>query len=492
MTITINGTDQTGKVILRTFRIEQVLTQEADTARFSLLSPDTIPVLLQEVIILDALSARIFAGVVINIVTKYDGLQAVYEITCKDYSELMDGKYVVENYTSQTVSYILNDILTKYLPAGFTVNCAVTQTISYIKFNYEKPSQCFKKLAELVLGDWYVDYNKVVRFVSKSTTSAPFGVTDANNKVTKSSLQIRQDASQIKNTVYVRGGEYLGSSYTETFSADGQQTTFPLAYQYSGLTVTVAGVSKTVGIDNITDPATVDCLYNFTEKAVKFPSASKPTVGQAVAVSGLPYIPVYVKAEESASVNKYGVKEFKIVDSNIKSKQGAIDRAKAEIQSYNESLNDGSFSSYETGLRAGQQINIASTILGITDDFVINRLTIVAESASLLRYDAQLTTMENFTLVQLLQQLLDLTQLGEDKTDEVLEKLYNIYETATIEEAINIIATLFAPETATIGENVRNDPFGAGVLPSFVLTPYSVVDENDTKRPFIVENSFLS
>jgi hypothetical protein len=488
MIITIGGVDQTAKVILRTFRIDQILTQEADSAKFSLLSPDTIPTLMSEVIITDDTSTRIFAGVVLNIVLKYEGLQSIYEITCKDYTELMDGKYVVEDYTAKTVSYILNDIKTKYLPAGFTVDCQVTQTISYIKFNYEKPSQCFAKLAELVLGDWYVDYLKSIKFINQSTFASPFSITDDNGKLFKNSLVIKQDASQIKNTIFVRGGEYLGSSYTENFIADGSQTTFVMAYKYSGITVTVAGVSKTVGVDNITDPATVDCVYNFAEKSIKFPTATKPTASQAVAITGLPYIPVYVKAEEAGSINKYGVKEFKIIDSNIKSKQGAIDRAKAELQSYNETLNDGSFQTYETGLRTGQQININSTILGITDDFIINRMNIVAESASLLRYDVTLTTLENFDLVKLLQQLLDRTEIGEEKTDEVLEKLYNVYETMTVQETITRMTAMDASETMTVGENIRRDPFTI----QFVLTPYTVIDENDPKRPFCLDASLLS
>lgn len=488
MTITIGGVDQTSKVILRTFRIEQILTKEADTAKFSLLSPATIPALMSEVIILDDTSTRIFAGVVLNIVLKYDGLEAVYEITCKDYTELIDGKYVVEDYTSQTIDYILDDIKTKYLPAGFTLDVQVSDTISYIKFNFEKPSQCLQKLSELVMGDWYVDYNKVIHFISKSTFSSPFSISDTNGKAIKGSLLIKQDASQIKNTIFVRGGEYLGSSYTENFVADGSQTTFVMAYRYSGIAVSVAGVSKTVGIDNITDPTTVDCLYNFAEKSIKFPTASKPTASQAVAISGLPYIPVYVKAEELGSVNKYGVKEFKIIDSNIKSKQGAIDRAKAELQSYNETLNEGNFSSYETGLRTGQQININSTILGINDDFIITRLTIVAESASLLRYDAQLATLENFDLVQLLQQLLDRTEIGEEKTDEVLEKLYNIFEAMSVEESITVATPEETAETLTVGENIRRDPFTI----VYVLTPYLVVDENDPKRPFFLDKGLLA
>lgn len=488
MTITIGGVDQTSKVILRTFRIEQILTKEADTAKFSLLSPATIPTLMSEVIILDETSTRKFAGVVLNIVLKYQSNEPVYEITCKDYTELIDGKYVVEDYTAKTISYILNDILTKYIPAGFTLDVQVSQTISYIKFNYEKASQCLSKIADLVLGDWYVDYNKVIHFISKSTFSAPFPITDSNNKAIKGSLTIKQDASQIKNTIFVRGGEYLGSSYTENFVADGTQTTFVMAYQYSGIAVSVAGVAKTVGVDNIDDPATKDCLYNFAEKSIKFPTATKPTSGQAVAITGLPYIPVYVKAEEAGSIGKYGVKEFKIIDTNIRSKQGAIDRAKAELQSFNDTLNEGNFSSYETGLRTGQQININSSILGLNKDFIITRLTVVAESSSLLRYDCQLATLESFDLIQLLQQLLDRTEIGEEKTDEVLEKLYNVYETMTVGEEISRTVPKDASETMTVGENIRRDPFTI----QFVLTPYTVIDENDPKRPFILDASLLS
>lgn len=488
MIITINGVDQTSKVIARTFRIEQILTQEADTARLSLLDPDTIPDILQEIIVEDDASNKIFAGVVLNINIKYDSNQAIYELTCKDYTELMDGKYVVDDFTNETVADIIDYIITTYLPSGFTLDCQVSQTISYIKFNYDKASSCFKKLAELVIGDWYVDYDKVIHFIDKSTFASPFSLTDDGNKFIKGSLVIKKDASQIKNTVFVRGGEYLGSNYTETIIADGSQTTFNLAYRYDNISVSVAGVGKTVGIDNIDDPSTVDCLYNFGEKTIKFPSASKPTSGQSVAISGLPYIPVYVRAEEIGSISKYGVKEFKIIDANIKSKQGAIDRAKAELQSYNEALSDGSFSTYETGLRTGQQIGVNSVVLGVNEQFIISKLSIIAESPNLLRFDATLTTLERFDLIGLLQKLLDRTEIGEDRTDEVLEKLYNSYEAISVEESIERMTPMDGSEEMSIGENIRRDPFTI----VFVLTPYTVIDENDPNRPFLLDLGLLS
>jgi len=486
LTITINGIDQTDKVLLRSFKVEQILTQEADSARFSLLAPATAPEVMQEVVIMNG-TEKVFAGVVMNIVLKYDSQQAIHDITCKDYAELMDGKFVIEDFTGETVADILDFIKIYYMPAGFTINCEVDQTINFIKFNFMKPSQCLRKLAELVLGDWYVDYDKVVHFIVKGTYQAPFNLSDTNNKFRDGTLQIKKDASQIKNVVFVRGGEYQGSSFTENITADGERATFNLAYKYANIEVELDTVAQTVGIDNITDPTTVDVLYNFSEKALKFPEASKPTTGQILTITGNPYIPVYVKAEEIGSISKYGIKEHKIVDSTIKTKQAAIDRASAELEAFNAEQNDGSFQTYEAGLRTGQTIEINSDTLGISGSFVINKLSIQAESPTLLRYDVTLTTKEKFDLIKLLQQLLDRTEIGEDRTDEVLEKLYKMLEGFAVEELIVRTTPETITETITIGETVRDD------FPvEFVLTPYEIQGDDDPKRPFLLDRSLLS
>jgi hypothetical protein len=485
LTITINGIDQTDKVLLRSFRVEQILTQEADSARFSLLAPTTAPEVMQEVVIMNG-AEKVFAGVVMNVNLKYDSQQAIHDVVCKDYTELMDGKFVIEDFKNNTVAYILDFIKTHYMPAGFTINCEVDQTINYVKFNFLKPSQCLKKLAELVLGDWYVDYDKVVQFITKGTYQAPFTLSDSNNKFKSGTLQIKKDASQIKNVVFVRGGEYQGAIFTENITADGERATFNLAYKYANLSVELDTVAQTIGIDNITDPTTVDVLYNFAEKALKFPEENKPTTGQVLTISGNPYIPVYVKAEEIGSISKYGTKEHKIVDNNIKTKEAAIERASAELEAFNAEQNDGSFQTYEAGLRAGQLLEINSTILGVSENFVINKVSIQAESPTLMRYDVSLTTKEKFDLIRLLQQLLDRTEIGEDRTDEVLEKLYKMLEGFTIQELIVRTEPKAAPETMTIGETFRKD------FPvEFVLTPYQIQDDDDPKRPFLLDRSLL-
>jgi hypothetical protein len=485
ITITINGIDQTEKVLLRSFKIEQILTQEADSARFSLLAPATAPEVMQEVVIMNG-AEKIFAGVVINVNLKYDSQQAIHDVVCKDYTELMDGKFVIEDFTGETIADILDFIKTYYMPAGFTINCEVDQTINFVKFNFLKPSQCLRKLAELVLGDWFVDYDKVVHFIAKGTMQAPFNLSDGNNKFKNGTLQIKKDASQIKNVVFVRGGEYQGALYTENITADGERATFNLAYKYANLAVTLDGTPQTIGVDYITDPATKDLLYNFAEKAIKYPEESKPAVGQILSITGNPYIPVYVKAEEIGSISKYGTKEHKIVDNSIKTKQAAIDRASAELEAFNAEQNDGSFQTNEHGLRAGQMIEIHSDILGVSGGFIINKVAITAESPTIIKYDVSLTTKEKFDLIKLLQQLLDRTEIGEDRTDEVLEKLYKMLEGFAVQELVVRTTPKNPAEEMTIAETMRKD------FPvEFVLTPYQIQDDDDPKRPFLLDRGLL-
>jgi hypothetical protein len=283
----------------------------------------------------------------------------------------------------------------------------------------------------------------------------------------------------------VRGGEYQGDYYTEIQKADGKKTTFVSAYKYANIAVTKGGVSQTVGIDFISDPATKDCLYNFNEKAVKFPIA--PTDGTEIAISGNPYIPVYIKAKDGASVLEYGEREFKIVDSSIKTKQGARDRASAELETYKRQINDGTFTTYEAGLRTGQTINISSASRGLNDNFIISRMRISAESDTLLRYEAELVNTKNYNILTLLQRLLDRTEVGESKSDEVLDKIITIDDEATAADSITIVAPVNIAEAATATDTVTAQEPDYAV--QFVLGPPV---PSTTKRVFNLNGSRLA
>jgi len=282
MTVTINieGVDRTSKIDWTSVQLERALTSQIDTLKFKITrrtGADYKPSLLDDVLI-EENSTPIFGGQIIEmneVVIGNPNLEVV-EVTCKDYTFNMDKSLVISTYTNETVEDIIADINTNFLPAGYDItNVVAPVPIGFIAFNYEYPSKCLQQLAELIGYDWYVDYDKKIYFFAKNSQSSPFNLTDTNGKYVNTSLKIKKDIKNLRNSIIVRGGTYEGSSITEEFIADGDQTTFFQAYQYGGISVSVAGVSKTVGIDFITDPTTVDCLYNYNEKAIKFPTASK-------------------------------------------------------------------------------------------------------------------------------------------------------------------------------------------------------------------------
>lgn len=374
---------------------------------------------------------------------------------------------------------------------GFScANVTGANLISYIAFNYEALSKCLQQLAELIEYDWFVDDKKDIHFFAKSGgISSPFTLTDTSGNYFYNTLTIRKDIKNLRNSVIVRGGQYLGSSVTETQNADGVKTTFLLAYQYSSISVTVAGVSKTVGIDFIDDPATKDCLYNFNEKAIKFPVATKPTAGQAVAVTGTPYIPVIVNVKDAVSMGSLGEYQYKLVDNSINSKEGARDRAKAEIKAWSSTVNEGSFDTITTGLDTGQTLTINSTLRGINQSYVISRITSRMYTPTSFKHNITLVTVNTFGMIEFLQKLL----MDKDKeivinANEVTDSITTADETITISEAI-ISSKVHNPksETATIGEVCT--PRALNYNSKYVAGPFI---PSGQKRVFILNGSPLN
>jgi hypothetical protein len=179
--------------------------------------------------------------------------------------------------------------------------------------------------------------------------------------------------------VYVRGGEYLdaisAANAIDKYTADGYQLAWPLVYRYNEVQVTVNGVSKTVGIDNITDPLSVDVLYNFTEKSIRFREDNKPANTALVKVFGNAYIPLIVQASDSESITAYGEFEDIKIDKNINSIREAELLAGAVLDQWKEGSYEGKFRTMQKGLRAGQYITITSDIYDVDDSFKINSIT---------------------------------------------------------------------------------------------------------------------
>lgn len=510
MQITIGSDDVTALVVPNSLKIENILTKQVDRCNFTILNP--VPEELRtalgyyynpnvgrEIVILDDDSNRIFGGVIVRRTDKANvhGMLS-YEVECSDYTRLLDQKLVAETYENMTVDDIITDLLTNFGPAGFTatqVDCALT--VTYIQFKYEPVSECIKQLADIVGYDWYVDYSKDIYFKSPVATDAPFEITDTDGTHTEGSLIIRRDNSQLRNSIIVRGGEYLGSEFTASVRADGKQTYFDLPYKFTDFKATLTGHPLSIGVDPIDSADNYDALYNFQEKQLKFKDTDRPSQNATLSFGGKPHLPVIIKYRDPVSTAAIfsaegigdGRYEYVIIDKSINSQVGARERAAAEIRTYGETLSEGEFETDIAGLKAGQRIHIDSDVRNIDEYFVINRVTTVMRTPTSFYYKVSLITTKTMDYIAIMKKLILRDNKNIDlRADELLDLIESTTESISISDVLATMTggDVISNETITMGETFTAQSLNYGV--QWVLGPQT---PSSTKRVFILNGSKL-
>jgi len=472
--VTIATVDRTNYINWESFNIENILNSQVDTCSFELImKPSAIFTLAagDEIAVIDD-ATTIFAGVITQLEKRVEGLVIKYRITAKDWTTYLDRILVAEKYESMTVDAIIADIAANYL-SGFTlVNVNCPTVITSITFNRLPVSKCLDLLAEQLNYCWYPDYAKDIHFFAKNSEAAPYGLTDDNGNYVFSSLVITDDLTQMRNRVFIRGGEMVGNSVPENFTGDSTKKTFALGHKFSSLpTVTVGGAAKTVGVDFLDADTSFDCLWNFNEKYIRFVSAPGAS---AIVVTGTPLIPIIVQVQDDASIVKFGVYEFAKTDKTIATKEEAKQYAISQLEAYADKISAGSFETYVSGLRSGQIINIQSTIRGLNENYLIQRVALNMRGPNDGIWKVELATLRTMGIIAFLQRLLiDQNKLIVVADNEVLEKYYVDNQNIQVTELISLHTELEDHQSIQVTELLTKDPYGVDTAPDFVLAPYT-------------------
>ena len=502
--ITIDGTDRSGVINFGSVSKSDIINQGVDTLSFSISYLPEIsgeradgfrPVKNSEVIMTTD-GVKTFGGYIIG-VTGRRGVGAVeYQVKCRDYTFGLERMRVVEGYEDMTVAEIIEDILTTYATDFTFENVDCPLVVEKINFDRVTVSDAIQKLSTMTGYSWYVDYDKDIHFFEKNTERAPFdiededpvtGLTDGN--YIPDTLEISDDFSQIRNRVFIKGGEIEGTSRTEYFDCDGTKKQFKLANKFAKKpTVTLAAVAQTVGIDNLDNEDDYDCFWDYGNTYIRFKDTNIPASGaNALVVAGIPLYTLVVQVEEPESMAEYGIWEYAKTDKTIKSRDAAVNMAKAELQAYQSGLIEGRFQTYTTGLRSGQLIHIKSTLMGVDEDFVIQRVNYNATPP--VSWSVTLATLRSVGLIEFLIGMLKTgEQLLEDGMETVLEK------TAFPQEEITMGDEVFINQNNTdISEEVEcSDAVTVQEIDyavEFVLGP-TIPD--GVHRQFILDGSPLS
>lgn len=437
-------TDISASVKWDTLAKTEVLTKEVDRLEFEITktpAKTTLPDVNDAITVTED-GTKIFGGVIVerNEVIR-GGLLVGYEFKCKDWSQYLDRKLVVKSYTNKRADEIFRDILSNFT-SGFTsanVPSSGTPNLTSKKFNYEQVSRAFTQVCDTIGYDWYVDYNKDVHLFDEETVAAPFSLTDTNDTFEWATFELNKTILQIKNEVYVRGGDYKKTiplaSAVDVFVANGVQTTFFLSYKYDNIGVDDNGVTKTIGTDQQTDPLTVDTLYNFNEKFIRFTTA--PTAGHTIKIYGDAYIPIIALVRDQISIGSYGSYQTAVIDQSITSVGEAQSRAKAELKKYSAVVNEATFKTTKTGLRTGMQIVVNSSVRGINKTFKINRITGKARTPNQMEYTVSLIASGQVTFTDIMVNLLTADKQNlEFANNEVLQRLETFLESLTVTDLV--------------------------------------------------------
>lgn len=414
ITIEINSVDRTSDILVDSIVKEDVINDEKDTLSFRVLKyagEGFIPEIGQEVeMTVDAVKE--FGGVIVSVAKSIsDGNVAVFDIECADYTHYLNRELVLERYEDKTVNYIIADIISKYATefTGVNVDCDIT--IATMLFNRISVSECLEKLSKAVGYYWYVDYDKDIHFFAINDNAAPFGLTDSNGNWVRETLKITDDLSQIRNIVTVRGSDERGLERTETYTGTEDQNLFPLANKFAELpTVEVDGSPVDVGVDYLDQDDDYDCLWSFEQKSLRFKESME---GSKVEITGIPLFPILVKIPEWNSINEYGRYEFYAEDKSITSRAEAYKYAQAQLTAYKDGIIEGEFETNTAGLRSGQTINVNSELLGIDEDFLIQRVSFKILAKDKAVWSVELATMRTIGIIQLLQNLIRFREIKE-------------------------------------------------------------------------------
>ncbi|MDD5038724.1 MAG: hypothetical protein PHN78_05345 [Dehalococcoidales bacterium] len=398
----------------------------------------------------------------------------LHEVSCMDNHYLADKRLVVKSYTDKTLSYIVNDIVTDYLAAeGITVGEIQTgPTLSSAIFNYVKISEAFDSLKELSGMIWFIDEEKALYFIDRSTYAAPWDLDGSTYKALNGSVKLLTGNYSYRNRQYVRGGTGLTDIQTENFTGDGIVKSFACGYPLAlEPTITEDAAAKTVGIKGVETGK--DYYWSKGDNIVY--AAAAPGAAVDVEVQYYGQYPLITMVSDygqqlvrQAAEGGTGIVEDIVTEAQHESSSSIKESAKGKLLRYCKDAEKLSYATRDSGLSPGQLQKITESSLGFTahemliesvgittaDDIIIYSVTAITGPVlgSWSRFFSNLLTRQDKTI-----------KIG----DELLLVLLQQPETLELTEATDIHSDDFSgglvnrwialPPTQGAGHNIEHE-----------------------------------
>lgn len=436
----INSVDYSTALLEREWNIVQTAFGVLDTASWSLDDPGSTISLTRghQVVIENYADAteRYFGGVLTEVVGQTHGVGRRWDCKANDWTFILDRTLVTAIYRGKVDSTIIND--TASSPKGlfrltgsasdtyaevldFDISTYVVNGIAntqYLKFNNTSIRDALDAIAEFSGRIWYVDpFQKVHYQAFDDIPNSTFALSDnpGNSTTVFPYFGLKQtfNFSQIVNEVVVTGGtieeessdvpanlgdKYLsnanGSRATNTqwfwIAPSGQSRIQVYTNTNSDSSAAAIWTAKTVGLAGHDSATGFDVLWDPSVRTLYWNTAP-PNFSYSYKIDGNRLRPLISRVRNPDSVAAVGrVYSYSIKDITLTNDRAVEYRANAELQKRSGELQKVTLRHNQDGAQAGELIHVVNATLGISTDYLIEKLTTRLLGGTVASYDMQL------------------------------------------------------------------------------------------------------
>ena len=423
----------------------------------------------QEVVVSNlAETERYFGGYIQGIEDQEFGTALDYILTVVDYTIDLEKSVINLKWEDETDAAILAEIRTACVPPltdfDFSTHVSSLKTLESFPARRLTVREALDKLATLVGANWYVDYDKNLRWFSDEDVRADFSLSDApdfTNSFPYQYFEKNEEDVEVLNRITVVGGHYLSGNIVDDYAGDGEQVKFVVPNYYhkqtgetgvvveinTGTDASPVWTAATVGVKYIDSLSDYDVLFAFEEKFFEFGTAPGD-LKKAWRVKARYEAPLRVRVRSMPSYERYGRWfEGVLVNPDLEDKESARLYGRQALAENALGRTVYRATTDTPGLRAGMVVGVENSLRGVNDDFLIQRLTRRFLGGGWISDDLELGDY----LPDLNRMMLALARRTEQDADyaedEVLDELLEFFDEITFSGETHSMDTSTGPYT---------------------------------------------
>ena len=330
----------------------------------------------------------------------------VYSIVCGNANSILSNRIINVAYQNETITAIIQNLFDQYISEeGITLGQISTidvsmQVYTAADFNLQ---DALNELADLVGAIWKVDQNKQFWFVVEADFPT-FPETISESLLMGTDLQHTTKDYTTRTVQYVTGATDVTTQQTETYTYDGEQSSFTTVFPLSQKpTMTVNGnpvPPDLIGVNGLDDEdPNIVFAFSYNSQTISIKSKDYLASGDSVTIQYIGMFPIRVVSYNQSKINEIaqltgtsGKREQVYLASDIVTMADATQLAQSLLSQFSEARGEITFWMLTSQLAAlgytpadldiFTQITFDLPTLGITGNYVITERTVTLFSPS--------------------------------------------------------------------------------------------------------------